>query len=330
MPSQVTVLSRAGEESVPPTLAARIREDAELRFARRDGAPDVDEAAALLDGATVLASTNVTLPTLDDDLLRRCPSLRHVVLYATGHEHVDLAALERRGITLSTLPTYATTAVAEAALGMLLTLATRSHLANDRARGLVPADVSLRGVELCGRTLGVVGVGRIGTRLATLARGIGMRVLGTDIDPAARAAATAAGIPVTDPGDLLHRADAVAVCASTEPAATAILDAAAIARLRHGALVVNVGRPVLVDNGAMVAAIRSGAVRGFAVDEVVLDPAEHADLLSEGRVVQTAHSAWWRDEVLERGAVLFGEAILAAVHGAPVDVATADRRESVA
>lgn len=322
MGEQVVVLSRAGVGSLPARHAAQIEAHADLEFVVRQEAPGPDEAARLLHAATVLATTNVTLPRLDDDLLRRLPRLHSVVLYATGYEHVDLAALERHGVALSVLPAYATPAVAEHALGMLLSLATRTHLANDKSRGLVPSDTSLRGVELGGRTLGVIGVGRIGFHLARITTGLGMTVIGSDPDPVARAAAEEVGIEMTTTDDLVERAEAVAVCASTDPDRPVILDEARVRRCRAGAFLVNVGRPGLVDTDAVVGAVRHQHLRGYAVDDVVLDGDAHADLLTEGRIVQTSHSAWWRDEVLHRGAEHFGRAVLAALTGRPLDVVT--------
>jgi phosphoglycerate dehydrogenase-like enzyme len=93
--------------------------------------------------------------------------------------------------------------------------------------------------------------------------------------------------------------------------------------LRPGALVVNVGRPELVDTAALLAAVRAGRVRGYGVDSVVLAPdapAMDRGLLAEGRVLQTGHSAWWREEALRRGAAMFERAILAAARGRPIDV----------
>lgn len=322
MQEHVVVLSRAGVGSLPAAHLARIEEHAEVEFVVRQEAPAADDAARLLRRATVLATTNVTLPRLDDSLLERLPRLRSVVLYATGYEHVDLAALSRHGVELSVLPAYATPAVAEHALGLLLTLATRTHLANDKARGMVPASTSLRGVELGGRTLGIIGVGRIGSHLARISTGLGMTVIGSDIDPAARAAAEEVGIEMTTTEDVLERAGAVALCASTDPRHPTVLDARRVRRLRRGSFLVNVGRPGLVDTEAVVEAVRSQRLRGYAVDDVVLDPDTHADLLTEGRVLQTSHSAWWRDEVLHRGAEHFGQALLAALRREPVDVVT--------
>lgn len=317
----VVVLSRAGTRSVPAAMTAQIQERARLDFVTRKDAPDGRDAAALLRSATVLATTNATLPRLDAELLRACPRLRRIVLYATGYEHIDLQLLDDHGVSLSVLPEYATPAVAEHALALLLGLAARIHLANDRSRGLAPATTSLRGIELGGRTLGIIGVGRIGTHLARLAGGVGMRVIGSDPDRVARVAAQERGTIMTHTDELLERADVVALCCSTDPQHPLVVGAPELDRMRPGGLLVNVGRPALVDHDAVTAAIRSGHLRGYGVDDAVLDPA--CDLVTEGRVLQTGHSAWWRDEVLERGAEQFGRALLAAVRDAPVDVVTA-------
>ncbi len=317
--ARVVVISRAGRASVPDSALDGLQ----VRFVQRQDAPDPGTAVVLLRDADVLACTNICLPVLDEALLQRLPRLRHVVLYATGYEHIDLAVLDGHGVTLSVLPAYATPAVAEHALAMLLSLAARVHLAHDRSRGAVHADTSLRGVELGGRTLGILGTGRIGTRLARLATGIGMHVLGHDVDPMAVARAGREGIEMVGKDALLERSDAVALCASTQRGAGPVLDVAAVMALRAGVLVVNIGRPALVDTAAMMVALRAGWVRGYGVDEVVLaegSPTADLDLLRQGRVLQTGHSAWWRDEVLERGAAMFGASIAAAAQGCPVDV----------
>jgi len=145
---RVVVLSRAGEQTLDQQDRHLIATMSRLRFVRRERPP-----------------------ALDDALFARCPRLRRIVLYATGHDHVDSALLARHGVELTTLPCYATIAVAEHALAMTLALSARIPLAHDRSRGLVPGSTSLRGIELAGRTLGVVGTGLIGRRLARLAAG---------------------------------------------------------------------------------------------------------------------------------------------------------------
>jgi phosphoglycerate dehydrogenase-like enzyme len=92
--------------------------------------------------------------------------------------------------------------------------------------------------------------------------------------------------------------------------------------MRRGAFLVNVSRATLVDVAAATTAVRDGRLRGYAVDDVVLDPRVDGDLLAEGRVVQTGHSAWWRDEVLERGRRMWAQHLLAAIEGRPLDAVT--------
>ena len=315
----VVVLCRRGRASLPPEQWAALEAVAHVRVLQRDAAPDPDEAAVLLAEADLLGTTNLCLPRLDAELLSRLPRLRGVVLYATGYDLLDVPLLERAGVGLSVLPEYATRSVAEHGLALLLALATRLHLAHDRSRGVAPAGVSLRGVELGGRTLGVVGVGRIGLKTAELAQGLGMRVVGCDVDAAARWRASRHGIEVMDLDQLLQRSDAVAVCASTTYAGSTILSRREIGLLRSHALVVNTARPSLVDTRAVSAALRAGRLGGYGVDDTVLDPAVDGDLLEQGRVLQTGHSAWWRDEAMARGARMWGDRLLAAAVGDPLD-----------
>ena len=159
MTPDVVVLSRAGEASLPRPSVKALRVRYAVRFVVQHDRPSGPRAAALLSGARVLAATNVALPVLDDALLDRLPDLRHVVLYATGYEHLDIAGLDRRGITVSTLPDYATNAVAEHALALLFASAARVHLSNDKSVGRAPQDVSLRGVEITNRALAIIGLG---------------------------------------------------------------------------------------------------------------------------------------------------------------------------
>jgi phosphoglycerate dehydrogenase-like enzyme len=326
--TDVTVLSRQGAQSLAWDDLVRLARVANVRYHAMDQAPSPAEAAALLRGTEILATTNRCLPVLDAALLDRLPDLRAVVLYATGYDHIDVELLASRGVGLSVLPDYATGAVAEHAIAMLLSMATRLHLANDRSRGLIDRDTSLRGIELAGRTVGVLGMGRIGTRVAQLGDAFGMGVMGNDVDEVATAVARGKGIVMTSLRDLLVGSDAVVVCVSHAFRAPAVLGPTELRQVRRGAFLVNVSRATLVDTAAAIAAVRAGRLRGYAVDDVVLDPQVDGDLLAEGRVLQTAHSAWWRDEVLKRGRRMWAHHLLAAIEGGPLDVVTWPHRST--
>ena len=315
----VVVLSRQGAETLAWDDVVRLDRVADVRYHRLRHAPGGAETASLLRGVDILATTNACLPVLDASLLDALPALRAVVLYATGYDHVDVDLLAAHGIALTVLPDYATNAVAEHAMAMLLSMATRLHLAHDRSRRTTPPDASLRGIELAGRTMGVFGVGRIGTRVAQLGAAFGMRVVGHDHSTVAVRAARHNGITMTSRQRLLAEADALMICASHAYDAPPVIGLNELDQMRPDAFVINVARAALVDTTATTAAIRAGAVRGYAVDDVVLDPAEDGDLLAEGRVLQTAHSAWWRDEVLERGRRMWAQHLLAVIEGSPLD-----------
>lgn len=319
-PTKVAVLSRQGRASLDEAHALWLEQHTDVGFFASTAAPPPAQATAILADVDVLAATNLCLPTLDSDLLDAAPRLRHIALHATGYDHIDVGALAERGVSLGVLPEYATTAVAEHCIGLLLSSTTRIHLAHARGQGLVPRDVSLRGIEVHGKTLGIVGLGRIGTVVASLAAGIGMKVIATDIDPTAVAHGTAAGTAMTDLDGLLRASDAVAVCASHCFGAPPILGPEQLSLLSPDAMLVNVSRSALVDTAAVVESIRSGALRSYAVDDDVVDHGLDSDLLREGRILQSGHSAWWADEVLERGRQMWGERIIAAVKGRPIDV----------
>jgi phosphoglycerate dehydrogenase-like enzyme len=320
--TDVTVLSRQGAHSLSGDDVARLERVASVRYHALEGAPGRAEAIMLLRGTEILATTNACLPELDATLLAALPRLRAVVLYATGYDHIDVDVLASRGVGLSVLPDYATAAVAEHAIALLLGLATRLHLAHDRSRGLVHAGTSLRGIELAGRTMGLLGVGRIGTRVAQLGQALGMRVIGHDTAASAVEVARRRGIAMFRLGTVLDRSDALVVCASHAFQAPAVLGHAQLRRLRRGAVLVNVSRAALVATDAVVAAVRGGRLRGYAVDDVVLDAQVDGDLLAEGRILQTGHSAWWRDEVLERGRRMWARHLFAALRDEPLGVVT--------
>ncbi|MUL39851.1 hypothetical protein FZ103_01425 [Streptomonospora sp. PA3] len=327
---RLVMLSRRGRGAIAAEHWAELEQRAEVCAVQRESAPERDEAVELLAEADLLAATNLCLPAVDAELLDALPRLRGIVLYATGYDHIDVPLLRSRGVGLSVMPEYATTAVAEHCLAMLFALATRLHLAHDRSRGAAPRDISLRGIELGGRRLGVIGLGRIGGEAARLGRALGMRVCGADTDPRARERAAESGIEVVDLAGLLSESDAVAVCASHAFGAPPLLGAAELAAMRPGSLLVNVSRSALVDTAAAVGEVRDGRLRGYAVDDTVLDPACDGDLLAEGRILQTGHSAWWRDETLDRGARMWADRILAAVLGEPLDPVTWPETDSAA
>ena len=315
--ARVVVVSVAGRDTLAPEDAEGLERLADVRFIARGAPMTHEDAVAELGGADVVAVTPKVSPVLTPELLDALPRLRGIALYATGYDFIDVGMLRERGVRLSVLPDYSTRSVAEHTMGLMLAVSRRVHLGHDRSRGLVPPTTSLRGFELGGRTLGVIGCGRIGGHVARLAQAFGMHVLVHDVAPR-----PLPGVEQVDREQLLARSDVVTLHCPMAFGAPPMIGAPELAAMRRGSVLVNASRSALVDAGAVVDAVRSGHLRGYAVDDEVYSGPAVADLLDEGRVVQTGHSAWWSDEVLERGRRMWARHLEALVRGEALDEIT--------
>lgn len=291
------MVSAAGVDTFTPDQVARLRAVADVAFVRRTAPVGAPELGRLLDRAAVAGLTPRSVPCLGPRAIAHLPSsLRGIVVFATGVDFLDVASLARRGIALANLPCYSAFSVAEHTVGLLLTMSRRIHLSRDRVMGRVPPSTSVRGWELCGRTLGVVGLGRIGGRVARLAQALGMRVVACDPRRRHRTRVAWRGL-----GELLEVADAVTLHVPSSWGGGPLLDEARIGRMRRHAVLVNASRAHLVDEAAVVRALAADRLGGYAVDDRVTDRAGAADLIVQGRIVETGHTAWYSDETLERG-----------------------------
>lgn len=177
MKPRAYVLSASGASNFAEDDRSLLEHAAEAVFLAVRRPLSAGDLSSLAGDAEYIALTPRAVPRLDRTVIEALPRLRGISIFATGVDHVDLHALQRRGIQLANLPDYSTISVAEHAIGLMLTMSRRIHLSNDRVRGLVPPDTSIRGYELYGKTLGIVGCGRIGSRVARLAEAFGMNVL---------------------------------------------------------------------------------------------------------------------------------------------------------
>jgi D-3-phosphoglycerate dehydrogenase len=253
---------------------------------------------------------------LTAQVIRGADSLVTIAKHGVGLDNVDLAAAAERGVVVSYAPAEVEDSVADLAFALLLAL----------ARRIPAADASVRagrwepfpGTELRGKTLGVVGYGRIGRGVAARGRAFGMEVLAHDpyVDPAA---ADAALLPLAQ---LLARADVISLHAASSAGAAPLLGAAELAAMKPGALLVNTARGGLVDEDALADALRSGRLGGAALDVFRTEPPAGSPLLGLPNVVLTPHVAGQTREALRRMGDVTVENCLAALRGArPAHVA---------
>lgn len=225
--------------------------------------PEYTLTPELLPDAPVLCVT--TRDAITAAFLDRVPGVRLIATRSTGFEHIDLAAAKARGITVCNVPYYGDHTVAEFAFALLLMVQRRlRHTLREAEAGAFPFG-SLRGFDLYGQTLGIVGAGRIGRRAAQIGVGFGMRVLAHDIAPlpeeAERIGYTYVGLE-----ELLGQADVLTLHTPLTPQTYHRIGERELARLRRGAVLINTARGGVVDTAAVLAALDSGQLGGAGLD----------------------------------------------------------------
>ena len=246
-------------------------------------APLSAETLGLAREAAVL-SVHVTSP-VTAETMASIPHLQHISCRSTGYDHVDMAAAKAHGITVSTVPAYGQETVAEYTFLMMLAVSRKLMPAahSVHAREIVPE--KLTGRDLGGKTLGIIGTGRIGQHVAAIGAGFGMKLLGYDSKPQPEAAERL-GFTYTDLPELLSSADYITLHAPALPGNKHLLGEAEFGQMKPGVIIVNTARGSLIDTVALINALQSGKVAGAGLD--VLDGEEHLNLPSEIHLLGTA------------------------------------------
>jgi len=252
------------------------------------------EVAADATVLSVFIRSHVTAEVLD-----RLPHLRFIATRSTGYDHIDLAAAEARGVAVSNVPTYGENSVAEHTFGLILSLSRKIHHAYTRTtHGDFSLD-GLRGFDLKGRTLGVVGAGHIGLHVIRIARGFGMDVVAFDTAPQPLLAEVL-GFTYVSLEDLLSSSDIVTLHVPLLPNTHHLLGRAQFERMKPGALLINTARGGLVDSDALLWALDAGILGGAGLD--VLEGEE--ELTAEEQLLAREGVATEQLQAAVRGHVL--------------------------
>ncbi len=255
-----------------------------------------DELPRVLDGYDIAIDDHSYMPT---PLVDRCGALKHVVFLGTGPaSYMNLADMAARGIKVHTIRNYGDTAVAEHAIALLLA-ACRDVARMDRevrAGTWVPHE----GVQLFGKTLGVIGLGGIGREVLRIGRGLGMAAIAWNRSPRP-------GFPLVALDELLARADAISMNLTLNDETRGFLGPAQFARMKPGVIFVNTARAGLVDETAFIEALRSGRIRHAGLDVFHAEPLPPDNpLAGMANVTLTAHAAF---RTLEASMTLLRRAI---------------------
>ncbi len=284
---------------------------------------DSEEQAAdrIGDGEIVLI---VNKFPITETLLERCPNIKLICVTATGYNIVDCDACKKRGILVTNVPTYGTAAVAQFTMALLLELCHQIGIHNTSVHNgdwtrcsnfcywLTPQ------MELAGKTMGIIGFGRIGQAVARLARAFDMTIL-------AYSRTQYPGfedlVEYTDLDTLLKRSDIVSLHCPLFPETANMINPDSIAKMKDGAILLNTSRGGLIDENALLESLRSGKLRGAAVDVVSTEPMKAGNpLLSAPNCIITPHIAWAPVESRQRLLDTVVENVRAYLNGTPQNV----------
>jgi D-3-phosphoglycerate dehydrogenase len=274
-----------------------------------DGATPLDESIAAYDAIVIRSGTELTA-----ELIEQAERLRVIGRAGVGVDNVDIDAATRRGIVVANAPESTVVSAAEHAIGLLVALVRhipQAHAALKEGRWERSAH---GGIELEGKTLGVLGFGRIGQQVARRAIGLGMRVVAYDPFVARDRFRELGAERAERPEDLLAVAEFLTLHLPLTPETAGTIDAAAIERMPDGARLVNAARGELVDEGALLDALRSGKLAGAALDVFSTEPYS-GPLLELDNVVVTPHLAASTEEAQDRAGVIVAEQVAAALAG---------------
>ena len=224
------------------------------------------------------------------------PDLKHIALLGTATDHVALEATRRLGVIVTNTPNSSTVAVAEHALALLFSLARKIPQLDQRVRiGEWPGGQL---TQLAGKTLGIVGTGSVGIRLAQIASGIGMRILVNSLSEINKDTESSNRTEVSF-SELLTNSDAVSVHARLTPETRMMFGASEFSKMKPTALFINTARGYLVDSGALAEALANETIAGAGLDVFSSEPLDPQSMLSQlPNVILTPHIAANTNEAL--------------------------------
>jgi D-3-phosphoglycerate dehydrogenase len=278
---QVLITDNLAEEGL-----RMLRESGKVQVAVRSGLekPDLRAALAEAEGVIIRSGTQLTADVLDQP-----GRLRAIVRAGVGVDNIDVAAATRRGIVVMNTPGGNTVSTAEHTMALVLALARNVPQANESLHRTEWQRGKFTGTQLAGKTLGVVGLGRVGMAVARRALGLEMKVIGFDPFLSHERAAEQGVETIKHLDDLLGRCDFLTVHTPLSDETRGLISADRLARCRRGVRVINCARGGIIDEAALADALRSGHVAGAALDVFETEPPGEHPLLKLPNVIATPH-----------------------------------------
>ncbi len=239
--------------------------------------------------------------TVRKEVIDACPHLKLIGRGGVGMDNIDVAYAREKGITVINTPASSSQSVAELVMGQLFSLA---RFLNDSYKNMATGDFSTlkkkyaKGMELRGKTIGIIGFGRIGQSLASYALGAGMKVIAVDTSSNSVTISVPVGIdqkvekiiiPVTDLNEVLNELDFISIHVPKQANGSAVLRAEEFSKMKKGVLIVNASRGGVIDENDLLVALDEGKIGGIALDVYENEPNPRKDLLNHPKIACTPH-----------------------------------------
>jgi D-3-phosphoglycerate dehydrogenase len=293
-------------DKVSTTCAEALRA-AGLEAEHRPGLSEAELLRAVSEahGIVVRSDTQIS-----EQVMAAAPQLRVVARAGAGVDNIDVAAATRRGIVVMNAPGENTISAAEHTISMILSMARKIPQADRSMRAGKWERGKFMGVELFGKTLGVLGVGKVGREVASRARAFGMEVLGYD-PVLSEQVATRVGVRLVSPETIFEKADIITLHLPLTDSTRHLIGREQLARCRRGVRIVNVARGGVIDEAALCEALQSGQVGGAALDVFEAEPPAGSPLMEIDSLVMTPHLGASTREAQEKVAARIAEQVAA-------------------
>jgi len=273
-------------EKIAPAALALLQDEAKWQVV---GPEQIDgDLAGQLEGADALIVRSAVF--VDGKTLDAAKKLRVIGRAGVGVDNIDVEAATKRGIAVMNTPGANAVAVAEHTLALMLAMARHLPKADSTTRAGKWEKKSLQGAELRGKTLGIVGLGRIGVEVAKRAKAFGMKVVAHD-PFVSTVLVRELGLALAPLDEIYQEADYLTLHVGLTPQTQGMINAATLAKMKKGARLVNCARGELVDEAALAAALKSGHIAGAALDVFAEEPPKSSPLLALPNVIATPHIA---------------------------------------
>lgn len=305
-----------------PARAEEMLRDAgyEVTVSAKEGVLTRDELKTALLGVPYDAVVSLLTDAIDAEMIAAMPaSVKIIANYAVGYNNIDVPAAHERGIVVTNTPDVLTSTVAEHTVALILTLASRiaegdRFIREGKFVGWDP--LLLLGTDIKGKTLGLVGAGRIGSEVAEILHlGFGMKVVYSDVKNNEALEASCGAKFCTSHEEVLAEADVVSIHVPLLPTTHHLINKERLASMKKNALLVNTSRGPVVDELALVEALKSGTIRGAALDVFEFEPKITADLLTLQNVVVNPHLASATEETRTKMAEMVATNIIEHLSG---------------